>query len=63
MLDAGVTLPTEFDDAVNWAAWLYYADEMTQSEIAKTLNVSRATVVNYLQEARSRGIVSIRIST
>jgi DNA-binding transcriptional regulator LsrR (DeoR family) len=63
MQDAGVTLPTEFDDAVTWAAWLYYADEMTQSEIAKTLNVSRATIVNYLQEARERGIVSIRINT
>jgi len=56
------TLPTEFDDAIMWAAWLYYADEMTQSEIAKTLNVSRATIVNYLQEARERGIVSVHIS-
>jgi len=63
MQDAGVTLPTEFDDAVTWAAWLYYADEMTQSEIAKRLDVSRATIVNYLQEARQRGIVSIRINT
>lgn len=56
-------LPTEFDDAVVWAAWLYYADEMTQSEIAKKLGVSRATIVNYLQEARERGIVTIRISS
>ncbi|MBY5566220.1 sugar-binding transcriptional regulator [Rhizobium leguminosarum] len=63
MLDAGAPLPMEFDDAVTWAAWLYYADEMTQSEIAKTLRVSRATIVNYLQEARDRGIVSIRINT
>ncbi|OJF93800.1 sugar-binding transcriptional regulator [Pararhizobium antarcticum] len=63
MLDAGADRPTEFDDAVTWAAWLYYADEMTQSEIAKTLNVSRATIVNYLQEARQRGIVSIRLNT
>ncbi len=43
-------------------AWLYYADQMTQSEIAKTLKVSRATIVNYLQEARERGIVSVHIS-
>lgn len=57
---AGV--PTEFDDAVMWAAWLYYADQMTQSEIAKQLNVSRATIVNYLQEARERGIVSVNIN-
>lgn len=56
-------LPTEFDDAVVWAAWLYYADEMTQSEIAKTFGVSRATIVNYLQEARERGIVTISISS
>ncbi|QDC03345.1 sugar-binding transcriptional regulator [Mesorhizobium sp. 8] len=55
-------LPTEFADAVTWSAWLYYADGMTQSEIAKRLQVSRATIVNYLQEARDRGIVSVHIS-
>ena len=60
--EAGANVPTEFDDAVMWAAWLYYADQLTQSEIAKTLGVSRATIVNYLQEARERGIVSIDIS-
>ncbi len=58
---AGV--PTEFDDAIVWAAWLYYADEMTQNEIAKALGVSRATIVNYLQEARARGIVTVSISS
>jgi Transcriptional regulator, contains sigma factor-related N-terminal domain len=56
------SVPIEFDDAVMWAAWLYYADQLTQSEIAKKLQVSRATIVNYLQEARERGIVSISIS-
>ncbi len=56
-------VPPEFDDAVVWAAWLYYADQMTQSEIAKTLNLSRATVVSLLQAARERGVVSIRINT
>jgi DNA-binding transcriptional regulator LsrR (DeoR family) len=61
-LDSGTQVPTEFDDAIMWAAWLYYADQMTQSEIAKTLKVSRATIVNYLQEARERGIVSVNIS-
>lgn len=61
--DLALALPTEFDDAVMWAAWLYYSDQMTQSEIAKKLHVSRATIVNYLQEARERGIVSVRIST
>ncbi len=55
-------LPTEFEDAVIWAAWLYYADQLTQNEIAKRLNVARATVVNYLRQARERGIVSIQIN-
>jgi DNA-binding transcriptional regulator LsrR (DeoR family) len=55
-------LPTEFEDAVVWAAWLYYADQLTQNDIAKRLKVARATVVNYLREARERGIVSIQIS-
>lgn len=54
---------SEFDDAVTWAAWLYYADQMTQSDIAALLGVSRATIVNYLQEARDRGIVSIQINS
>jgi DNA-binding transcriptional regulator LsrR (DeoR family) len=51
--------PAEFDDAVVWATWLYYEDQLTQNEIAKLLGVSRATIVNYLQEARKRGIVRI----
>ncbi|NHT75747.1 DNA-binding transcriptional regulator LsrR (DeoR family) [Rhizobium sp. PP-F2F-G38] len=59
--EKGALVPMEFDDSIMWAAWLYYADEMTQSEIAKRLNVSRATIVNYLQEARERGIVSVNI--
>lgn len=53
----------EFEDVVVWAAWLYYADGITQNEIAQRLGVSRATIVNYLQQARDRGIVSIRISS
>ena len=40
------------------AAWMYYRDGLNQNEIAKLLQVSRATVVNYLQEARERGSVS-----
>ena len=54
-------VPAAFDDAVIWAAWLYYADQLNQSEVAKALNVSRATVVNLLQEARERGIVTINL--
>ncbi len=59
----GIVLPAEFDDGVVWAAWLYYVDQLTQSEIAKMLGVSRATIVNYLQEARERGLVNIRLNT
>ncbi|MHA1524041.1 MAG: sugar-binding transcriptional regulator [Alphaproteobacteria bacterium] len=44
------------------AAWLYYQDGMTQSDIADILGVSRTTVVNYLQEARDLGVVTIRVS-
>ena len=54
--------PIEFDDAVMWAAWLYYADQLTQNEIAQRLGVSRATIVNHLAAARDRGIVTISIS-
>lgn len=59
---SGTSIPAEFDDAVMWAAWLYYADQLTQNDIAKMLGVSRATIVNYLAQARERGIVSIQIS-
>ena len=52
-------VPAEFDDIVVWAAWLYYEDRLNQSEIAAMLGVSRASVVNYLQEARERGAVLI----
>ncbi|MBO0662919.1 sugar-binding transcriptional regulator [Jiella sp. MQZ9-1] len=53
--------PPEFDDVVVWAAWLYYVDEMTQAEIAQHLGVSRASVANYLQDARRSGVVTIRV--
>ncbi|WP_455854157.1 hypothetical protein [Ensifer canadensis] len=35
----GIVLPAEFDDGVVWAAWLYYVDQLTPSEIAKMLGV------------------------
>lgn len=58
----GAALPQpQFGDLVAWAAWLYYVDELTQAEIALRLGVSRASVANYLQEARRTGIVSIRL--
>ncbi|MCB5410736.1 sugar-binding transcriptional regulator [Pseudogemmobacter faecipullorum] len=54
-----VAIPAEFDDIVIWAAWLYYEQGLNQSDIAQTIGVSRASVVNYLQEARERGVVRI----
>ena len=44
------------------AAWLYYHDGMNQTEIAGHLGVSRATVVNYLQEAKERGFIRISLA-
>ncbi len=46
-------------DAVMAAAWLYYHDRLNQSDVAEIIGVSRASVVNYLQEARDRGIVRV----
>lgn len=43
------------------AAWMYYHDGLNQSDIAALLKVSRATVVNYLQEARERGYIRISL--
>ncbi len=57
-----VSVPSEFDDMIAWAAWLYYVDQKTQSEIADQLGLSRATIVKLLQDARERGAVTIRIN-
>lgn len=45
------------------AAWLYYEDQLTQSDIAEVLGVSRASVINYLHEARRLGIVKITLDS
>jgi DNA-binding transcriptional regulator LsrR (DeoR family) len=59
-----LSIPAEFDgDVVVWAAWLYYEESMTQEEVADQLGVSRASVVNFLQEARDRNIVTIAVSS
>jgi len=50
-------------DLIVRAAWLYYQDGRTQHEIAEILGVSRASVVNYIQKARDRSIVSIQIKS
>lgn len=56
------SIPLRFgDDPLLWAAWLYYEEGMTQSDIAEAIGVSRATVITYLADARARGVVNIQI--
>lgn len=43
-------------------ALLYYGEGLNQSDIAKRMNVSRATIVNMLRDCRDRGIVEIRVN-
>ncbi|MDF2371434.1 MAG: sugar-binding transcriptional regulator [Rhizobiaceae bacterium] len=51
------------EDTLLRAAWLYYYENRNQNEIAEEFGVSRATVVNYLQQARERGLVEIRLDS
>lgn len=51
------------EDAIIEAAWCYYHDGLNQNEIAARLAVSRATVVNYLAEARRRNYVRISLDS
>ncbi|MFC6487788.1 sugar-binding transcriptional regulator [Nitratireductor sp. GCM10026969] len=53
---------TSGEDIVVEAAWLYYHDGLNQTEVAEKLGVSRATVVNYLQEAREKGFIRTTLS-
>jgi len=56
-------VPLEFSgDQVIWATWLYFAENKTQNEVARELGVSRATIANYLTEAKKRGMVSVAIA-
>ncbi|MBK0329217.1 sugar-binding transcriptional regulator [Rhodobacteraceae bacterium F11138] len=45
------------------AAWLYYIEGMTQSDVAKRLGVNRITITRMLSEAKRRGEVVIRIQS
>ena len=57
-------MPLRFgNDLLLWASWLYYEEGMTQSEIARVIGVSRASVISYLADARTRGVVNISIET
>lgn len=50
------------ENVVIEVAWLYYQDGLNQKDIADKLDISRATVVNYLQEAREKGMVNISLA-
>ena len=50
------------ENIVTEGAWMYYHEGLNQTEIAEQLGVSRATVVNYLQEAKERGFVRISLA-
>ncbi|WP_026480668.1 sugar-binding transcriptional regulator [Ahrensia sp. 13_GOM-1096m] len=43
------------------ATWCYYHEGLNQNEIANKLDISRASVVNYLSEARKRGYIRISL--
>jgi len=51
------------DQIIHKAAWLYYAHGLRQDEVARALNISRASVAMYLRRARETGIVTISTST
>ena len=56
-------VPAEFGgDAMIWAAWLYYEEDMTQEEVAKRLGLSRASVNTLLRGARVQGVVEIAVA-
>ena len=44
------------------AAWMYYVEEMTQSDIAAALDIGRVSVVRLLAEARARGEVRVSVT-
>ena len=57
------TVPAEFGgDAMIWAAWLYYQEDMTQDEVAKRLGLSRASIITLLRGARANGVVEIAVA-
>ena len=51
------------DRVLHKAAWLYYTHGLRQDEVAKQLDISRASVAMYLRRAREMGIVTISTST
>lgn len=56
-------VPAQFGgDVTAWATWLYYAEGKTQADVASALGVSRASVSNYLADARRAGLVNISVA-
>ncbi|MGB3500766.1 MAG: sugar-binding transcriptional regulator [Mesorhizobium sp.] len=51
------------DQIIHKAAWLYYTHGLRQDEVARRLDISRASVAMYLRKARETGIVTIAAST
>lgn len=51
------------DQIIHKAAWLYYTHGLRQDEVARELDISRASVAMYLRKARDTGIVNIATST
>ncbi len=52
---------TASEDLIIQVAKLYYEQDLTQTEIGRTLNTSRSTVSRLLKQARDAGIVTIKI--
>ena len=48
-------------DPVLRAAWAYFMQDMSQAQIAERLGVSRASVGNYLRQARESGLVRVSV--
>ena len=53
--------PSEKLDTLVQTAYLYYHEGLTQAEIAQALKISRPTVANLLQRARTEGLVTITL--
>ncbi len=58
----GAAMSKNEEELLVLAAWMYYADKLTQKQIAEKLHVSRVKVTRLLQQARQEGIVQIRIT-